>query len=395
MKFRCLFAVAVLMVSVGCSTGLVTADGTDPGADLSMRLIGTNGQFRPLSDPAADDLAPQIVTVGMMSGTNDLPVPTRFLYFVSDRSNGNPDLPVYSVYRAQELSPGVFTNLEAVAGIYGVDRVLNMTVLPVAPGEPGSPGLVLSVQSGGVDLIRFLTASQSSFYEDSTYLWPAEWPLTNVYPGGVAWLEDGSLGASQPETGRYMLCVYGTNFAPQGAGVTAGFSMGVDGINPVQNFVSDLTNTFPLLKLTPPSAWPLSALLASRLRYTGSIAGIWPFCFPQPGNPGRKVFGLVAGIGGRLVLAFNTLNSSAGDWLRQAAPPGEYATHPYFRADGAMPLWMIEHPPGCRDVAPSVDPRTGIYFSSDRGGSGKFDMYYVPLRSVFETAATNDPATGL
>lgn len=377
-----------VVVAAGCSTGLLEDEGRP--IDNTLRLIGTNGQFHPLSDPTADDIAPQIVTLSWF-GTNDMAVPTRFLYFVSDRSNGSPDLPAYAVYRAREVSTGVYTNLELVMPLSNVEKVLNLNVLPLLEAtDSGKPGLVVSVESGSDRYVNYYF-DDGAGYQLNTYYWPPGWPRTNIQPGGVTLLPANSLASGVPASTQVVHLAYTTNFVTNGLGVNGAL---YDSYGSFQTF-TDYFSTFNLYTAPEVYPWPLSQQLKALLRYSGPVAGMWPFVFPQPGDPQRKVFGLVVSIGGRLVLAFNRLNTSFAEWLQNSAPPQQYATHPYFRGDGVLPLWMIEHLPGSRDITPSVDRRTGLYFSSDRNGAGKLDMYYVPLRAVFATASTNDPAVGL
>lgn len=349
------------VVLSGCANA-VWDDSTDSNRS-GIRLLVNGTNRTTLSDLSADDWAPNIAELVTETNTN------RWLYFVSERTfPGKSER--YGVFRAREVEPAVFTGLELVWQTNV--RIDNLVVGRNA--EPGSdPLMLVEYNENGQQVFKQLSwdFSRTNYTAQDVFVLSMEGATTNdFYLGGKITL---------PEYGTEAVLIRSSWYSWFGEGV---YPL----INSAGNLV-EVSEAFQFITNVTP--FPLGLLLRKIAGYTGTLDGTAPVLLPRPGDPARKVFALAASLNGRLVFAYNRNLASAAQWLTNGVPPVEYRSNSFFDGERILQLGMLEHPPGSRDITPSADPVTGLYFASDRNG-GVLNLYYIPWRELFSAWKADD-----
>lgn len=355
---KILFLLAILLPA-GCSLTENSAMDTMETGVPRLLISATNTGL--LSHLQANDWSPQ----------RQILESKRYLYFLSDRSFQGVDIcgnmastgpGTNGLFRAEALSPVIYSNLECVYSFPPGSRVKNV-VVTTKHGSFFNPQAPLFYATFSPDQISPFTIVKH--YADQVGYQTTSAGFSSPYDVQLSGYTEVSTNLAI--TNGFVFVTFVTNIPLRGD------------TKVLKAFMVPVLQSGPLLPV-PGNAFPLEHVITSKLAISSLINDPWPLRLPSRMEPGKTVFGFVFTYGEILCLDLNLNMRTITDFLSIDRNLLQFFSDPAqaLRDERVLPLFWITHYPGTADRTPSVDPATGLYFASDRAGRGFFDLYFVP-----------------
>ena len=389
-----LSALVLLTLFSGCSL----TPGDSAGSATGLRLLVTSSNTRALSDPAADDWSPQVVS---WKGTN-------YLYFVSTRhffgekfngsvwQDGNEKGGgTNGIFRAvqDKYNPELFSNLQLYAAPYETEI---KSIIVVSNGSTFTSPVVYAttISSGGETNMTIysstaaggLTETQRDLGSDIICGGKFK-PLTGssagtniLFIGGPKKITNNYTIASVERELYFIGTAFHPYYLPSGSTINSGntnsgeatlqFYPDRDRIDYLENLLQNLPTFDPAI---------LNAVRQNTFNPDTRFSGLSPALFTHPLLQ-QKRFGFYTSINGVLSIVVYTdcTNYTAFTQSENHTMLNMTTDRTMLDSQRIFPLITVTHYPGTIDQDPHFVRGKGLFFSSDRAGKGVKNLYFVP-----------------
>jgi len=355
---------------VGCSF----TDTDNSVAEISsLRLLKRTNGDTTLSHPQFDDWSPQMA---QQSNVN-------YLYFLSKRDytgttynsswiSTNKPAGSTAVFRAKEISPGVFSNLQMIYEFATNITVVNITAISNVPGSfPLVWVSYISNTSTNLGYIKNNINNSPVLYSSSI----SGKILGGAFQSGsdphIFLGEYDTVTKSFPISPSLSIPFIGAVFKPY---FLSGSPQEVDGnsVVSIRPELKDIT--------VPPIIMP--EINKRQYHPTATLRGVAPRIFSDP-NSSQTKFGFYVSMDGLLCMLIHLNCSNFSDYGSKTEEKGLdriIDNISLLQDQRLIPLFSVTHYNSTIDKDPCFHKETGLYFASNRAKRGVFNLYYVPKK---------------